>query len=75
MKAVRCFAAAAVILALSLSVTLVVFQTLGWYHMGDMPTKVVLFRIILSAAGIACVLTAVMAWIREKTENNEKKEL
>ena len=35
------------IIVLSLAFTFILFEQLSWYHFGDIPTKVVLYRLIL----------------------------
>ena len=35
------------IIILSLAFTFVLFEQLSWYHFGDIPTRVVLYRLIL----------------------------
>ena len=34
-------------IVLSLAFTFILFEQLSWYHFGDIPTKVVLYRLIL----------------------------
>ena len=36
-----------IILIMSLLITLITFELMSWYHIGDIPTKIVLIRLIL----------------------------
>ncbi len=46
-----------IILTLSLLITFITFDSLSWYNFGDIPTKVVAFRLILFFTVTAVILT------------------
>ncbi len=51
---------------LSLIVTFVTFETLSWYHFGDVPTTVVCVRLIICFCIIECLLILTVALIKKK---------
>ncbi len=36
-----------IILTITLLITLITFELMSWYHIGDIPTKLVLIRLII----------------------------
>ena len=56
-----------IILTLSLLITFITFDSLSWYNFGDIPTKVVAFRLILFFA-VTAVILAITTLIFKKME-------
>ena len=50
---------------ISLIVTFVTFETLSWYHFGDIPTTVVSVRLIIFFCVIECLFILTLSLIRE----------
>ena len=48
---------------LSLLITFVFFELMSWYHFGDIPTKVVLVRLIAFFLVVAGLLISIVAFI------------
>ena len=51
---------------LSLLITFVLFELMSWYHFGDIPTKVVLVRLIAFFLVVAVLLISIVAFINKK---------
>ena len=51
---------------LSLLITFVFFDLMSWYHFGDIPTKVVLVRLIVFFLVVAGLLISIVAFINKK---------
>ena len=51
---------------LSLLITFVFFELMSWYHFGDIPTKVVLVRLIVFFLVVAGLLIPIVAFINKK---------
>ena len=51
---------------LSLLITFVFFELMSWYHFGDIPTKVVLVRLIAFFLVVAGLLISIVAFIIKK---------
>ena len=51
---------------LSLLITFVFFELMSWYHFGDIPTKVVLVRLIAFFLVVAGSLISIVAFINKK---------
>ena len=51
---------------LSLLITFVFFELMSWYHFGDIPTKVVLVRLIAFFLVVAGLLVSIVAFINKK---------
>lgn len=51
---------------LSLLITFVFFELMSWYHFGDIPTKVVLVRLITFFLVVAGLLISIVAFINKK---------
>ena len=51
---------------LSLLITFVLFELMSWYHFGDIPTKVVLVRLIAFFLVVAGLLISIVAFINKK---------
>ena len=51
---------------LSLLITFVFFELMSWYHFGDIPTKVVLVRLIAFFLVVAGLLLSIVAFINKK---------
>ena len=51
---------------LSLLITFVFFELMSWYHFGDIPTKVVLVRLIVFFLVVAVLLISIVAFINKK---------
>ncbi len=56
-----------IILTLSLLITFITFDSLSWYNFGDIPTKVVAFRLILFFA-VTAVILAITTLIFKRME-------
>jgi hypothetical protein len=50
---------------ISLIVTFVTFETLSWYHFGDIPTTVVSVRLIIFFCVIECLFILTLSLIRK----------
>lgn len=50
---------------ISLIVTFVTFETLSWYHFGDIPTTVVSVRLIIFFCVIECLFILTLSRIRK----------
>ncbi len=50
---------------ISLIVTFVTFETLSWYHFGDIPTTVVSVRLIIFFCVIECLFISIFALIKK----------
>lgn len=53
---------------ISLIVTFVTFETLSWYHFGDIPTTVVSVRLIIFFCVIECLFILTLSLIRKFKE-------
>lgn len=51
---------------LSLLITFVFFELMSWYHFGDIPTKVVLVRLIVFFLVVAGLLISIVVFINKK---------
>ena len=51
---------------LSLLITFVFFELMSWYHFGDIPTKVVLVRLIAFFLVVAGLLISIVEFINKK---------
>ena len=51
---------------LSLLITFVFFELMSWYHFGDIPSKVVLVRLIAFFLVVAGLLISIVAFINKK---------
>ena len=51
---------------LSLLITFVFFELMSWYHFGDIPTKVVLVRLIAFFLVVAGLLISIVVFINKK---------
>ena len=51
---------------LSLLITFVFFELMSWYHFGDIPTKVVLVRLIAFFLVVAGLLISIVAFVNKK---------
>lgn len=51
---------------LSLLITFVFFELMSWYHFEDIPTKVVLVRLIAFFLVVAGLLISIVAFINKK---------
>ena len=51
---------------LSLLITFVFFELMSWYHFGDIPTKVVLVRLVAFFLVVAGLLISIVAFINKK---------
>ena len=54
----------------SLIVTFFIFENLSWYHFGDIPTKVVLIRLIAFFFASACLIIVIFDLLRKKKDND-----
>ncbi|MDD2495195.1 MAG: hypothetical protein GX682_00735 [Clostridiaceae bacterium] len=52
----------------SVIVTLVFFELMSWYHFGDIPTKVVLVRLIAFFCIVSGMLISIVALINKKKD-------
>ena len=55
-----------IVVVLSLLITFVFFELMSWYHFGDIPTKVVLVRLIAFFLVVAGLLISIVAFINKK---------
>ena len=55
---------------ISLGITFATFETFSWYHFGDIPTEVVLFRLVVFFIITNIILTGFILLI----QNKKKKE-
>lgn len=51
---------------LSIAVVLFIFDMLSWYHFGDIPTRVVLIRMIICFCAIEGLLNCIIAFINKR---------
>lgn len=49
----------------SLIITFFVFENLSWYHFGDIPTKVVLIRLIAFFCVVVSIILAICTLVRK----------
>ena len=47
-------------------ITFIFFELMSWYHFGDIPTKVVLVRLIAFFLVVAVLLFSIVAFINKK---------
>lgn len=50
----------------SILITFVFFESMSWYHFGDIPTKVVLVRLIAFFCIVTGMLISIVALINKK---------
>lgn len=53
------------IILVSLLITFITFETMSWYHFGDIPTQIVLIRLILFFVLIVVILIGIIFIIRK----------
>ena len=53
------------IVLLSLLITFVTFETMSWYHFGDIPTKVVLIKLIIFFVVMVAILTGIVLLVNK----------
>lgn len=59
------------IVSLSLLITFVTFETMSWYHFGDMPTKIVLLRLVVFFVVMVAILTGIVLLVNKlKSKGN-----
>lgn len=58
-----------VVCIISLGITFATFETFNWYHIGDVPTEVVLFRLVGFFIIVNIILTAAILIIRKKKDD------
>lgn len=51
---------------MSAILTLIFFELMSWYHFGDIPTRVVLVRLIIFFLSIAGILISIVECINKK---------
>lgn len=56
-----------IILTITLLITLITFELMSWYHIGDIPTKIVLIRLIIFF--IAIFITLLLIFNKFLTKN------
>lgn len=54
-----------IICILSLIITFITFENLSWYHFGDIPTRVVLFRLIIFFIIVVAIITGIILVINK----------
>ena len=59
------FITSILIILLSVLTTFFVFEIMSWYHFGDIPTKVVLFRLIIFFLIILVIISGVLLLINK----------
>ncbi len=57
-----------VICIISLGITFATFETFSWYHLGDIPTEVVLFRLIVFFIITNIIITVFLLYLKRKKE-------
>ena len=55
---------------ISLTITFFTFECLSWYHFGDIPTKVVLIRLIAFFFATECLIIVILHLLRKKKDND-----
>ena len=53
------------IVLLSLLITFITFDSMSWYNFSDVPTKIVLIRLIIFFVIIVVILTGIVALINK----------
>ena len=54
-----------IILILALLITLIAFETMSWYHIGDIPTQIVLIRLIIFFITVSIILMSIFYLIKK----------
>lgn len=54
-----------IILILALLITLITFETKSWYHIGDIPTQIVLIRLIIFFITVSIILISIFYLIKK----------
>lgn len=62
-----------IICLISLAITLATFETFNWYHFGDIPTEVVLFRLIGFFIIVNIILTGTIIVFKKSKKNDNIK--
>ncbi len=58
-----------IICLISLAITFATFETFSWYHFGDIPTEVVLFRLIGFFIIVNIILTGTILLLKKSKKN------
>lgn len=61
-----------IVCIISLGITFATFETFNWYHIGDVPTEVVLFRLIGFFIIVNIMLTGVILLLKKSKENKKR---
>lgn len=61
-----------IVCIISLGITFATFETLNWYHIGDVPTEVVLFRLIGFFIIVNIILIGVILLLKKAKENKKR---
>ena len=56
---------------ISLGITFATFETFNWYHFGDIPTEVVLFRLVVFFIITNIILTGFILLIQNKAKKKK----
>lgn len=52
------------LIILAIIITLITFETISWYHIGDIPTPIVLIRLIIFFIIVSITLTIIFNIIK-----------
>lgn len=62
-----------IIFLISLGITFATFETFSWYHIGDIPTEVVLFRLVGFFIIVNVILTVAFNALKKSKSKKEEK--
>lgn len=54
-----------VVIILALLITFITFELMSWYHFGDIPTQVVLVRLLIFFSIITAILTGILFLVKK----------
>ena len=54
------------VVIVSVITTFFFFAAMSWYHFGDIPTPIVLIRLVFFCVVLICVLSAITYFIKKK---------
>lgn len=54
-----------VVIILALLITFITFELMSWYHFGDIPTQVVLVRLLIFFSIITTILTGILFLVKK----------
>ena len=56
-------------LLMSALITFIIFEVMSWYHFGDVPTKIVLIRLIAFFCVLVGIFISIISFITKKIKN------